>query len=83
MGAKGLLKVMDEYGLVEGDFCAIFVASRDMNRIKEMNRKSSDCAKHSRKKHRAIRKGFNDKEKEKEKEGVTYGPGMCELLADS
>ena len=52
-----------------------------MNRIKEMNRKSSDCAKHSRKKHRAIRKGFNDKEKEKE--GVTYGPGMCELLADS
>ena len=81
VGAKGLLKVMDEYGLVEGDFCAIFVASRDMNRIKEMNRKSSDCAKHSRKKHRAIRKGFNDKEKEKE--GVTYGPGMCELLADS
>ena len=36
--------------------------SRDTKRIKEMDRKSSDHTKKSRKRHRAVRKGFRDKE---------------------
>ena len=43
-----------------------------------MNRKSSDRTKQSRKRLRALRKGFSDKDIEKE--GLTYGPGMCEVL---
>ena len=51
--------------------------SRDTNRIKEMDRKSSDHTKKSRKRHRAARKGFGGKERVKE--GLTYVPGMCEI----
>ena len=55
--------------------------SRDAKRIKEMDRKSSDHTKKSRKRHSAVRKGFGDKERVKE--GLTYGPGMCEILNDT
>ena len=47
--------------------------------IREMNRKSGDLAKQSRKRPRALRKGFSDKEKEKE--GLTYG--ICEVLPET
>ena len=44
-----------------------------------MDLKCSESALKSRKHHTAFRKGFGDAEKERE--GVTYGPGMCELLS--
>ena len=79
-GAHGVSKVMKEYGLDEGDCCRKFCISRDLNRIKKMDLKCSESALKSRKHHRAFRKRFGDAEKEKE--GATYGPGMCELLSD-
>ena len=54
--------------------------SRDTKRIKEMDRKSTDHTKRSRKRHRAVRKGFADKERANK--GHSYGPGMCEILHD-
>ena len=79
-GAHGVLKVMKEYGLDEGDCYRKFCISRDLNRIKKMDLKCSESALKSRKNHRALPKGFDDAEKEKE--GVTYGPGMYEFLSD-
>jgi hypothetical protein len=55
--------------------------SRDTRRIYEMDRKSSDKTKKSRKRHRAVRKGFGDKDRVSE--GLTYGSGMCEVLNDT
>ena len=79
-GACGILYIMKEYGLEVGKYCSDFCVPRDTKRIKEMDRKSSDHTKKSRKRKMAVRKGFGDKETVKE--GLTYGPGMCEILND-
>ena len=79
-GACGILNIMKEYGLEVGKYCSDFCVSCDTKRIKEMDCKSTDHTKRSRKRHRAVRKGFGDKERVKE--GLTYGPGMCEILHD-
>ena len=47
---------------------------RDKNRVEKMEQKSLDCNKQRRKKLRAIRKGFADKDEEQE--GVVYGAGL-------
>ena len=75
----GILKDMKEYGLEEGNLCTHFSIFQDSNRIMEMGRKSNDNAeKKSRKRPRAMRKGFSDKVKEKE--GLTYLHGICEVF---
>ena len=48
-GARGILDVFAEYGLEQGCCCVEYCVSRDSNRISEMNRKSGDLAKQSRK----------------------------------
>ena len=45
----------------------------------EMERKSTNATKLSRKRLRAVRKGFGDKDRERE--GKTYGPGLCEVVS--
>ena len=49
---------------------------KDESRIKESSRKASEQGKTSRKRLRAKRKGFGDKEEERE--GVVYGYGICD-----
>ena len=53
----------------------------ECNGIKEMDRKPSDRTKMSRKRDRAVRKGFGDKERVRE--GPTYGSRICEVLNDT
>ena len=79
-GACGILNIMKEYGLEVGKYCSNFCVSR-IKRIKEMDGKSCEHTKRSRKRHSAVRKEFGDKERVKE--GLTYGPGMCEILHDT
>ena len=74
-GISGVLDVMINYGLSPGSYCEIFCDRKDNKRVKDMNRKSTDKVMYERKKRRAIRKGFGDKDIEKE--GVVYGPGIC------
>ena len=74
-GISGVLDVMINYGLTLGSYCEIFCDRKDNKRVKDMNRKSTDNVKHERKKRRAIRKGFGDKDIEKE--GDVYGLGIC------
>ena len=75
-GSSRIIDVMKEYGIQDGYYTNVFCCKKDEERIKECNRKHGEKGKASRKRHRAIRKGFGDKEKEKE--GVVYGAGMCD-----
>ena len=75
-GAIRLLDVFKEYGLPDALHTNTFCRKKDISRIKESCRKESDKGKSSRKRLRAVRKGFGDKEKERE--GVVYGPGICD-----
>ena len=70
-GASRLLDVFKEYGLQDTLYINTFCRKKDISRIKE-----SDKGKSSRKRLRAVRKGFGDKEKEGE--GVVYGPCICD-----
>ena len=74
-GASSILNVMKEYGLQDGHYASTFCGKKDEGRIKECFRKQSEKGKASRKRHRAIRKGFGDKDKENE--GLVYGAGIC------
>jgi len=75
-GISRILDVLDDYGLAKGDFSSAFCRKKDIHRIKECDRKASEKGKASRKRRRAIRKGFGDKTSEKE--GPLYGAGICE-----
>ena len=77
-GASRLLDVLKEYGLQHVLYTKIFCRKKDISIIKESCRKESDKGKASRKRLRAVRKGFGDKEKERE--GVVYGPGICDKI---
>ena len=70
---SSIVSVMENYGLYAGHYTNIFNVYSQ--RIKEMNRKSTDNAKSARKQKRAVRKGFGDKHQENE--GELYGPGIC------
>ena len=76
-GASSILNVMKEYGLQDGHYASTFCGKIDEGRIKECFRKQSEKGKASRKRHRAIRKWFGDKDKENE--GLVYGDGICEI----
>ena len=67
-GRCGLKPVFEYLGLPISNYMRESFRQRDCERIKNVGRKCSDKGKKSRKKLRAIRKGFKDKEKEQEKE---------------
>ena len=75
-GASSILDVTREYGLEDGIYAINFCYKKDELRVKESNRKVCVKGKSARKRLRAIRKGFGDKEKEKE--GEVYGAGICD-----
>ena len=72
-GAKELCKVMEKLGMTPGPFTQVFCQLKDRNRIDNMNRKSSVEGKKCRKRHKAIRKGFQDTHEANE--GDVYGAG--------
>ena len=72
-GTKGLLSVYRKLGIEPGHYTVSGFQKCDIARVKEANRKSTDRTQKRRKKLRAIRKGFNDKNALEE--GETYGYG--------
>ena len=73
-GATGFANiVMKDLCLVDGQFTSKFCEKADIDRVKECDRKSSEICKKARKRSRAVRKGFVDKDAEKE--GDVYIPG--------
>ena len=79
-GLSRVLDVAEEYGLRKGEFASMFCRKKDDSRMKECNRKASDTGKSSssRQRLRAIRQVFADKVKEKE--GLVYGSGICDMI---
>ena len=75
-GTQGIKKVYENAGLHFGKFITAACKKKDKIRISIMTHKSSDSVKKRRKKLRAIRKRFCDKEKEKEG-GESYVSGGC------
>ena len=73
-GRSGLKSVIDQLGLPISQYMMNGFLERDIERIKKLARKSSEKGKTVRKKLRAIRKGFQDKEKEQE-ETPAYSSG--------
>ena len=74
VGPTGFLAdVMKKLCLVDGNFTRIFCYKADMDRINKCNFKSLVATKNSRKRSRAMRKGFGDKYAEKE--GDVYSSG--------
>ena len=63
-GKLGICQVAKELGLECGRFMVNLAMEADKPRVKGMTRKSSEKDKKRRKKWRAVRKGFEDKEKE-------------------
>ena len=73
-GATRVIDVMKDYGLAEAYYTKKFCRKKDSDRIKESIRKETVKSKTSRKRLRAIRKGYGDKTKAKE--GLLYASGM-------
>ena len=74
-GQTGLCKVAEEIGLNCGKFMIDGAIKADNERINNITRKSSEIEKKRRKKSRAIREGYDDKEKEAEG-GDSYAAGQ-------
>lgn len=72
-GAHGIVDVMKRMNMDPGCCTLAFCSRSDTMRIKHMGRKMSDKGKRQRKKRRAIRKGFQVEQEEKE--GEIYGSG--------
>ena len=72
-GMVGITKVLTKLGMIPGSKCMSYCYQKDQKRIYQMNRKETDTVKHRRKQLRAKRKGFVDRDEEKE--GKTYGAG--------
>lgn len=75
-GVGGIINVITESGLDPGVFTARYCKREDDERMSVMDYKSKTSTKFSRKKLRNIRKGFEDKNIEKE--GDVYGAGLFE-----
>jgi len=60
--------------LMYGKFTAQFCVKKDNDRISVMERKSKIENKNRRKRLRAVKKGFSDRDEENE--GVVYGAGL-------
>ena len=71
-GNNGILRVMKECGITPGHYAVVTSAKQNTVRVTAMNRKSTETVKLTRKRARAVAKGYADKEKEKE---PTYVPG--------
>ena len=63
-GKLGICQVAKELGLEYGRFMVNLAMEADKSRVKGMTRKASENDKKRRKKWRAVRKEFEDKEKE-------------------
>ena len=72
-GNCGILNVFVNACLETGYFTKSFCIKKDETRIQRMNKKTNEQTKKQRKRHRAIRKNYVDKNKEKE--GVYYISG--------
>ena len=72
-GAYGVVQVMEKLGMSPGYFTRKYCNDRNLARIKNMKRKSSDKGKKERKRKRAQRKGFQDAQEAAE--GDVYGTG--------
>ena len=72
-GASGIHTVLKNLHLHDGYFTNLYCEQHDTSRVKVADRKSSPITKQRRKKLRARRKGFQ--EKNKEIEGEFYAPG--------
>ena len=70
---QGALPVLTELLIGHGFFTADACRKADICRVKQANRKSTNMVKQRRKTLRAVRKGFNDKNEQKE--GETYESG--------
>ena len=73
-GTQGIKKVYENVGLRFGKFVTAACKKKNKSRISIMTNKPNDSVKKRRKKLRAIRKGFCDKEKEEEG-GKSYVSG--------
>ena len=73
-GATKKVDIMKQLGVCAGHFTKEFCLVKNNNRIKNMKRKMSAKGIADRKSKRALRKGFQDKNEEKE--GEVYGPGQ-------
>ena len=73
-GCIGLLDVMTRCGLDPGFYAKKSFRESDIARVKSSNKKSSDTVKSTRKRLHADRKGYQDKNIEKE--GETYAKGV-------
>ena len=73
-GGRGVLKVIEKYGFVPGHFAVIGYAKYDNSRVNRMNKKMLPLSKQRRKKLRAERKGYEDKNS---MDGKSYDPGNC------
>ena len=72
-GTSRMMEILQKLGLSVGYFTHKFCLGKDCARIKNLKRKMSDKGKMYRKRKRAIRKGFEDNDAEKE--GDVYGCG--------
>ena len=72
-GNCGILNVFINAGMETGYFTKSFCIKKDETRIQRMNKKTNEQTKKQRKRLRAIRKNYVDKNKEKE--GVCYESG--------
>ena len=73
-GAYGLYNIFDKLGMTPGSFTVDYCDLHDETRVKKMRKKMSEAGKKKRKRKRAIRKGFQVKDKDKE--GDVYKCGM-------
>ena len=69
-----MLNFFQELGINPGEYCVNFCEKKGSSRIQLMERKATPSCKQRRKQLRDKRTGYAYAEKERE--GVTYGPGM-------
>ena len=72
-GAHGIEEVMKRLGIIPGKFMVRHGRKKNLHRINDSLKKASKTGKQRRKKLRAMKKGYEDKEKEKE--GEIYKSG--------
>ena len=72
-GYHKLIDVMENLGMLPGQFSLSFFEKGDYKRVTIMEHKTSEDVKKRRKRLRAVRKGFVDSVEEKE--GLVYGCG--------
>ena len=72
-GLNGINRVFEKLYLKPGHYSSSFLASSDLKRVRNMEKKYNEKEKSRRKQLRSIRKGFLDKDEEEE--SLCYGAG--------